>query len=148
MELWGVGVWGMGWIWSRWSVIVGNRLYKKNTKTKNSDVAMAILIKMTPICAWAVQSVCMCTYIWYMHVYLALNVSVCFHVNSPMHVHVEDRGRCQHDFISHCPPYFLKQLLYWVWSLPFQLGLLASKFLGSIWLFLSGSGVTTLFHLA
>lgn len=42
-----------------------------------------------------------------MHVYLALNVSVCFHVNSPMHVHVEDRGRCQHDFISHCSPYFL-----------------------------------------
>lgn len=72
--------------------------------------------------------------IWYMHVYLALNISVYFHVNPPLHVHLEDRGCCQHDFIRHCPPYFLKQLLYWVWSLPFQLGLLASKFLGSLWL--------------
>lgn len=49
----------------------------------------------------------MYVYIRYMHVYLALNVSVCFHVNFPKHVHVEDRGCCQHDFISHCPPYFL-----------------------------------------
>lgn len=63
MELWRIGSASIGLDLIKMECYSRkHRPYEENTKTKNSDVAMAILIKMTPLYIWAVQSVCMCAY--------------------------------------------------------------------------------------
>lgn len=51
MELWRIGSASIGLDLIKMECYSRKyRLYEENTKTKNSDVAMAILIKMTPLC--------------------------------------------------------------------------------------------------